>query len=99
MQVNRPYIECLSICIGIGKGNYKGTSDITPWEQTHPLFLGLITHIVGIKTLHFSWAFGVQDHRWYVPAVSPKFLSSDQTRLFRASPGPSPEKKRKKFLG
>ena len=22
--------------------------DITPWEQTHPLFLGLITHIVGI---------------------------------------------------
>ena len=26
MQVNRPYIECLSICIGMGKGNYKGTS-------------------------------------------------------------------------
>ena len=21
MQVNRPYIECLSICIGMGKGN------------------------------------------------------------------------------
>ena len=26
MQVNRPHIECLSICIGMGKGNYKGTS-------------------------------------------------------------------------
>ena len=32
-----------------------------PWEPTVPSFLGVITHILGVQNIHFSWFWGPRD--------------------------------------
>ena len=37
-----------------------------PWEPTFPSFLAVITHILCVQNLHFSWFLGVQGYTVYI---------------------------------